>query len=74
MAADTSFRPQNYMSASFQAPHATTRQRLMETHHVSLIIFVFQCASMTNHSGMYKMEKEYDKIMKKMIIVIIKWK
>ena len=56
------------MGASFQAPRATPGQRLMEMHHVSLIIFVFQYASMTNHSGMYKIEKEYDK---KVIIIII---
>ena len=37
-----SFRPQNYMGASFQAPHATSRQRLMEMHHVSLIILYFR--------------------------------
>ena len=42
------------MGASFQAPRATPRQRLMEMHHVLLIMFVFQCASMTNHMGMYK--------------------
>ena len=42
------------MGASFQAPHAAPRQRLMEMHHVLLIIFVFQYASVTNHSGMYK--------------------
>ena len=42
------------MGASFRAPHAPPGQRLMEMHHVSLIIFVFQYASMTNHSGMYK--------------------
>ena len=29
-----SFRPQNYMVASFQAPCATPGQRQMETHHV----------------------------------------
>ena len=27
------FRPRNYMGASFQAPRATPRQRLMEMHH-----------------------------------------
>ena len=42
------------MSASFQAPRAAPGQRLMEMHHVSLIIFVFPYASVTNHSGMYK--------------------
>ena len=46
------------MGASFQAPHAAPRQRLMEMHHVSLIIFVFQYGSMTNHSGMCKSKKE----------------
>ena len=51
------FRLQNYMGASFQAPHAAPRQRQMETHHVSLIYFVFQYAFMTNHTGMYKMNK-----------------
>ena len=44
------------MGASFQAPCATPRQRQMETQHDSLIIFVFQYASMTNHTGMYKSE------------------
>ena len=43
------------MGASFQAPHAATGQRQMEMHHDSLIIFVFQHASTTNHAGMYKM-------------------
>ena len=28
------FKPQNYMGVSFQAPHATPRQRPMEMHHV----------------------------------------
>ena len=52
-----SFRPRNYMGASFQAPLATPGQRLMEMHHASLIIFfVFQYASTTNHTGMYKNE------------------
>ena len=44
------------MGASFQAPHAAPRQRQMEMHHVSLIILVFQYASMTNHTGMYKIK------------------
>ena len=44
------------MGACFQALHATPGQRQMETHHVSLIIFVFQYVSMTNHSGMYKID------------------
>ena len=44
------------MGASFQAPRAMPRQRQMETHHVSLIIFVFQYVSMKNNSGMYKIE------------------
>ena len=44
------------MGANFQAPHATPRQRPMEAHHVSLIIFVSQYASMTNHTGMYKIK------------------
>ena len=44
------------MGASFQAPHATPRQRQMEMHHVSLIILVFQYASVTNHIGMYKIK------------------
>ena len=56
------------MGASFQAPHAAPRQRLMEMHHVSLIIFVFQYASMTIHSDMYKIENKYDK---RIIIIII---
>ena len=33
--------PQNYMGAGFQAPHATPRQRQMETHHISLIIVLY---------------------------------
>ena len=45
------------MGASFQAPCATPRQRQMEIHHVSFVIFVFQYASMTNHLGMYKIDK-----------------
>ena len=64
------------MGASFQAPCAAPRQRQIEMHHVSLIIFVFQYASMTNHLGMYKIDKikEYNKIIIIiMIIVIIKW-
>ena len=32
---------QNYMGASFQAPHAAPRQRQMEMHHDSLIILYF---------------------------------
>ena len=51
-----SFRPQNYMGASFQARRAAPGQRLMEMHHISLIMFVFQYASMTNHTGMYKIK------------------
>ena len=47
--------PRNCMGASFQAPHATPGQRLIEMHHVSLIMFIFQNASLTNHSGMYKL-------------------
>ena len=35
------FRQQNYMGASFQAPHATPRQRQMEMHHDHLIILVY---------------------------------
>ena len=31
------FGSRNYMGASFQAPCAASGQRLMETHHVSLI-------------------------------------
>ena len=50
------FRPLNYMGASFQAPRSTPRQRQMEMHHVSLIILVFQYASMTIHTGMYKIK------------------
>ena len=56
------------MGASFQAPHATPGQRLIETHHVLLIIFVFQYASMTNHTGMYKNECN-----KRKMAVIMKW-
>ena len=56
------------MGASFQAPPATPGQRLMEMHHVSLIIFVFQYASMTNHTGMYKNECD-----KRIIRIIMKW-
>ena len=48
---------QNYMGACFQAPCATPRQRLMETHHVSLINLIFQDALLTNHTGMYKCGK-----------------
>ena len=44
------------MGSSFQAPRATPGQRQMEMHHVSLIIFVFQYASMTNHIGIYKLK------------------
>ena len=44
------------MGACFQAPRARPGQRQMEMHHVSLIIFVFQYASMTNHLGMYKID------------------
>ena len=45
------------MGACFQDPLTATRQGQMETHHVSLIFFfVFQYASMTNHSGMYKID------------------
>ena len=44
------------MGASFQAPRAAPRQRQMEMHHDSLIIFVFQYASMTDHLGMYKID------------------
>ena len=44
------------MGASFQAPHAAPGQRQMEMHYVSLIIFVFQYASITNHLGMYKFD------------------
>ena len=58
------------MGASFQAPCATPRQRLMEIHHILLIIFVFQYASMTNHSGMYKIEKKEND--KRIIIIIMK--
>ena len=43
------------MGASFQAPHATPGLRQMEMHHDLLIIFVFQYASTTNHTGMYKL-------------------
>ena len=44
------------MGASFQAPCAAPRQRQMEMHHVELIVLcVFQNASMTDHTGMYKM-------------------
>ena len=44
------------MGASFQAPRAVPRQRQMEMHHVALIIvFIFQNASTTDHTGMYKM-------------------
>ena len=36
------------MGASFQAPHATPRQRQMEMHHNSLImVFIFQYVSLT---------------------------
>ena len=39
-------RSRNYMGASFQAPRATPRQRLMEMHHVSLIMFyISECFS-----------------------------
>ena len=55
------FGLQNYMGASFQAPCAAPRQRLMEMHHVSLIIYVFQYASMTNHTGMYKLNNKVKK-------------
>ena len=48
------FGSQNYMGACFQAPRAAPRQRLMEMHHDSLIILIFQDASLTNHTGMYK--------------------
>ena len=44
------------MVASFQAPRAAPGQRPMEKHHVSLVIFVFQYASMINHTGMYKVK------------------
>ena len=27
------FKPQNYMGASFQTPHAAPRERQMEMHH-----------------------------------------
>ena len=46
------------MGVCFQAPHAAPRQRQMEMHHDSLIIFVFQYASMTNHTGMYKLNNK----------------
>ena len=43
------------MGASFQAPHTASGQRQMEMHHVALIVLcVFQNASMTDHTGMYK--------------------
>ena len=65
------------MGASFQAPHVAPKQRPMETHHVSLIIFffVFKYASMTNHTGMYKIKikRIQKRIIIKMTIVIIKW-
>ena len=35
------FRSQNYMGASFWAPHAAPRQRQMETHHDSLIVVLY---------------------------------
>ena len=44
------------MGASFQAPRAAPRQRQMETQHISLIFFVFQYASTTNYTGMYKID------------------
>ena len=56
------------MGTSFQAPHVTPRQRQMEMHHDSLIIFIFQYASMTNHTGMYKLNNK----VKIMIIAIIR--
>ena len=56
------------MGASFQAPCATPRQRQMETHHDSLIIFVFQYASMTNHTGMYKLNDKIRNVIKRMMI------
>ena len=44
------------MGASFQAACAAPGQRQMEMHHVALIIVcVFQNASTTDHTGMYKM-------------------
>ena len=52
------------MGASFQAPCATPRQRQMEMHHDSLIIFVFQYASMANHTGMYKLNNEIKNVIR----------
>ena len=58
------------MGASFQAPRATPRQRQMEMHHDSLIIFVFKYASMTNHTGMYKLNNKIRNVIKIIIIII----
>ena len=42
------------MGASFQAPHATPRQRQMEMHHDSLIIVLyFSVPLRQDHLGMY---------------------
>ena len=35
------------MGACFQAPHAAPGQRQMEMHHIHLITFMFQYASLT---------------------------
>ena len=48
------FRSQNYMGASFQAPHAAPGQRQMEMHHDSLIIVLyFSMPLQQDHLGMY---------------------
>ena len=45
------------MGASFQAPCAAPEQGQMETHHLALItVCVFQNASMTNHTDVYKIK------------------
>ena len=38
--------------------------RQMEMHHDSLIIFVFQYASMANRTGMYKLNNEIRNVIK----------
>ena len=63
------------MGASFQAPRAAPGQRLMETHHVSLILLYFSMLLQQITQVCTKLKlNEYDKrIIIIMIIVIMKW-
>ena len=60
------------MGAGFQTPHATPGQRLMEMHHVSLIVFYFRMLlqQITQVCTKLKLNK-YDKRIIIIIIIII---